>query len=126
MQDKYKNLRTEAFKKYGAFPAYPILETEDQNQLAVIIQDLYKDIDESIDAIKAYKEQEKSIEIVSKLNKYISELRENVIVHHVQKEYIDSLITEFVSINGEDESIKDTLNAAYEILELPERTKTKE
>ncbi len=126
LQDKYKNLRTEAFKKYGAFPAYPILETEDQNQLAVIIQDFYKDIDESIDAIKAYKEQEKSIEIVSKLNKYISELRENVIVHHVQKEYIDSLITEFVSINGEDESIKDTLNAAYEILELPERTKTKE
>ena len=126
LQDRYKNMRGEVFNKYKVFPAYPTLEIENQDALARIIQTLYQDLDNSIDAIKDFKSQERSITIIKELHNILSKFKNSQTLKDDDRKYIKELLAEFISINGEDDSIKNTLNAAYNIMDLADNARAKE
>lgn len=114
----YDSIKDMAYKKYGLFPAYPKMNPESEEDVQQLITSLYEDINDSIDAIDAFKVQSKTINIVEDLDKAIRKLQDSISPTKKQTEFIINKINEFLELNGEDESIKDSINAAQEILLL--------
>jgi len=118
MQDKLSKFRTQAFKQYGAFPAYPVMEYEDMDELSGFIQDLEKNMKDSFENISNYKSMETSCKIVSDLRESISEFSASEIIPIEKRQHITELLEEFLYLNKDDESIKDTIDAANKMLEF--------
>lgn len=116
----YNQIKDMVFRKYGLFPAYPKMNPESEEEIQKLITNLYSEINDSIDAIDAFKVQDKSINIVEDLNKLATKLKDSTPPTSKQMDFILNKIGEFLDLNGEDESIKDTVNAAQDILLLEE------
>lgn len=114
----YERLRHDAFKKYGMFPAYPKYDYETKENIDEIIKKFYDDITEQIEAVDAYNIQDFSMSIVKKLNTYLNKIPDSQILTTRQRHKIEKDLNEFLEINGDDESIKDTVNAAKQALAL--------
>lgn len=120
VQDKYSKWRKNLFEQYGVFPAYPKIEYKDENEVIAMVQDLYKDIKDSINTIDLLQKQDLSISIVKDLYEFISEYDNSAELSKEQKDNIKENIQQFISINEDDESRKDILKAANNILKLPD------
>nr|QGT49736.1 hypothetical protein Melaina855_1230 [uncultured Candidatus Melainabacteria bacterium] len=115
---QYDKLKTMAFKQYGMFPAYPKVDPDSKKDIEDMIQDFYNEISNSIEAIEAYKIQDQSFEIIEKIKKYSKKLDEKSPLSQRQEKYIKDLMAQFLEINGEDTSVKDTIDAGFKIMEL--------
>lgn len=117
----YNKIKDMAFRKYGLFPAYPKMNVESKEEVQKLIQTLYDEISDSIDAIDSFKVQEQTITLVNDLNKIAAKISNDSIPPTTkQRNLIIKKISEFLEVNGEDESIKESVDAAQILLTLDE------
>ncbi|MDE6138930.1 MAG: hypothetical protein K2F57_05620 [Candidatus Gastranaerophilales bacterium] len=119
---EYDKLKTMAYKNYGLFPAYPKLDFESKEEVEKCIQTFFDEIIEATEAIDAFKVQDKSFKMVKQLKNYSKKLDNSSPVSSRQEKYIKNLIYKFLELNGEDTSIKDTIDSALQIMELEPET----
>lgn len=119
---QYDKLKTMAFKDYGMFPAYPKVEHESKEDIEKCIQEFFDDIVESTQAIDAFKVQDQSFKMVEQLKKYSQKLNDSTPVSPRQEKYIKDIIYKFLQLNGEDTSVKNTIDSALKIMELEPNT----
>lgn len=119
---EYDKLKPIAFKQYGLFPAYPKIETESKEETEKCIQTFFNEIIEAAEAIDAFKVQDKSFKMVEQLKKYSKKLNDSEPITTRQEKYIKDLIYKFLQLNGEDTSVKDTIDAGFKIMELEQGT----
>ena len=122
----YNRIKDIAFKKYGLFPAYPKMNTQEPEEIEKLIVGLYNDISESIEAIESFKVQEKSIQMINDIQKVGNKLNDSVIPTSKQRKFILNKTCEFLALNGEDDSIADTINAAQKLATIDENATGKD
>lgn len=66
---KYKD---EAFRKYGAFPAYPKVEISSEETLSSALDRIYNKINSYMGSIAAYDLQQKNVDTINKLYNYMN------------------------------------------------------
>ena len=124
VQNIYPKLRKAFFKNYDLFPAYPVLEYENMDEVTKIFQNFIEEVNETIEIIDAQKDLESTIYLAKDLQKYISRFKDSSVLSQKQKEKINEKLEQFIKINGEDDdSIKDTIAAIHNLLALPENAK---
>lgn len=119
LQTYYEKMRKTYFEKYQIFPAYPIMEYEDKDEVVKIMRNFVEKVDESIESIDSYKKLDISIVLVHDLYKYISRFKDSTVLTYEQRNIINAKLRDFININGNDESIKSTTDAICELLKLP-------
>ena len=120
----YNRLSEQAFKMYRMFPGCPKYNFDKKENISNIAKKIYNDINDEIEAIDAYKVQDKSIKIINDLDKYINRISDNEILSKGQKKHITQNIKEFLELNGDDTSIQDTIDAANNLLKLDDSAKS--
>lgn len=108
--------RAEAFRKYNMFPAFPKVDMISEKEERKLIQTVYDSTSDSIESIDAYKIQAESMRIIESLKTYSDKINDSATLTNAQLEHINKAILDFVNINGNDQSIKDSIDAAQKIL----------
>lgn len=122
----YNRIKDIAFRKYGLFPAYPKMNIQEPEEVEKTITNFYNEISDSVAAIDAFKTQEKSINIINDLQKIGNKLKASIVPTANQRKFIQNKTNEFLKLNGEDDSIKDTINAAQQLITLDENATGKD
>lgn len=103
--DKYKD---DAFRKYFAFPAYPKVEISTEQEIEESLNTFKEKLDNYMDYIYAYKNQQASLEIVYNLKKYSDDkLPETGDMSQRQYSKITQEINRLLALNSSDETIND-------------------
>lgn len=114
----YGKVKHDAYKKYGVFPSYPKVETEDPKEITGMINELYEDIYESIETIHDVKEVMTEIEKIKKLQKYIQKIDDDKLLTKAQYNKINTYASKFYEKYKDDKTIQEATNAALEITKL--------
>ena len=102
------------------------MNTQEPEEIEKLIVGLYNDISESIEAIESFKVQEKSIQMINDIQKVGNKLNDSVIPTSKQRKFILNKTCEFLALNGEDDSIADTINAAQKLATIDENATGKD
>ena len=139
--DKYKD---EAFRKYFAFPAYPLVEISTEEELENSLNTFNEKLNNYMDFIYAYKNQQASLELVYELKHYA----DSKLVHSgdmTPKQYskITRDLSRLMALNSSDETLdnkkeearllfasgtkdnkayKDYINSLYDLFRIYEKT----
>lgn len=108
--------KAEAFRKYNVFPVYPKIDLLSAKGEQKILQNLYDNVSNSVDSIEAYKTQAQSMKVIDTLSKYVDQFENAAKLTDSQVKHINKGITKFLELNGDDASIKDSIDAAKNIL----------
>lgn len=103
--DKYKD---EAFRKYFAFPAYPLVEISTEEELENSLNTFNEKLNNYMDYIYAYKNQQASLELVHELKHYAdSKLTHSGDMTPKQYSKITSDLSRLMALNSSDETLED-------------------
>lgn len=117
MGKRFNTVRQQSFEKYNAFPSFPKIDGVDKEELEDTLQTLLVDINSTMESIAAYKIQIKSFEIISDLQKRLSQLDDKSKLSKYQYSIITRELREFLNINDGDETIKELLDSVQSILD---------
>lgn len=139
--NKYKD---DAFRKYFAFPAYPLVEISTEEELENSLNTFNEKLNNYMDYIYAYKNQQASLDIVYELKKY-SDLKFPKTGELSPKQYskVTQELSRLMALNSNDETIndkkeearmlfvsgtrdaktyKDYINSVYDLFKIYEKT----
>lgn len=103
--DKYKD---DAFKKYFAFPAYPLVEISTEEELKESLNTFNEKLNNYMDFIYAYKNQQASLDLINNLKKYSdSKLPKNGELTTKQYSKITQELSRLMALNSNDDTIND-------------------
>lgn len=103
--NKYKD---EAFKKYFAFPAYPLVEISTEEELEASLNTFNEKLNNYMDYIYAYKNQQASLDIIYELKKYAdTKLPQTGELAPIQYSKITQELSRLMALNSSDETIND-------------------
>ncbi|MBR6301617.1 hypothetical protein IKR55_02665, partial [bacterium] len=119
VQEMYAKMRKDLFNQYKVFPAYPVMEYEDMDAITEAVQTFIQKMDDSIDDIDAFKKQDVAMCVAGDMQKYISRFKDSTVLNEKQRERLDENLSDFMNLVGQDESIKDSVNAVCNLLTLP-------
>lgn len=113
--DKHKD---DAYRKYGAFPAYPKINlTKDP-----IIKDKIKSCLDIMDKVISTTDIQRNclfdIRLIDELDKYRTSIPEGRKLTKMERDTINSMVGSFVTYNGNDPDMEETLESAYAIFDL--------
>ena len=112
--NKYKD---EAFRKYGAFPAYPQVEISTPEDIENSLNTFNEKLNNYMDYIYAYKNQQASLEIITDMKNYAdSKFAKTGDMTPAQYKKIASYINRLMALNSNDETIDDTRAEAEQLL----------
>ncbi len=106
----YERYSQQIFDNYNLYFAYPKVNPESEEQLQESIENLYKNINDDMEAIAAFKAQIKSFDIIKNLQKITQKLDEQKPLTKKQHSIITKELREFCQINDGDETIANILN----------------
>jgi len=112
----YDSFKQDAFKKFNVFPAFPVINYESEENYKKEIDSLYNDITSDIEAISAYKAQDKSFQILYEVRKRISKLNPDSNLTKQQYKFITDKLNEFSRINEGDETLNDIFTNIQNLL----------
>ena len=111
--NKYKD---EAFRKYFSFPAYPLVEISSAEALEESLNTFNEKLNNYMDYIYAYKNQQASLDIVEDLKKYSdTKLPKTGDITHSQYSKISQQINRLMVLNASDETIDDKKEEARKL-----------
>lgn len=119
MFDKYKDRN---FRKYKAMPAYPKVDLVTDNALNNKISSIEKQSSEILNTVKLRKNIMNTMNLVNKLNDYISRIPDNRPFSPKELQNISVMAGEYITNNFQDPDVKEGLQAAFEILNMPVNT----
>ncbi len=139
--DKYKD---DAFRKYFAFPAYPLVEISTEQDLENSLNTFNEKLNNYMDYIYAYKNQQASLDLIYGLKKYAdSKLTRSGNMTPKQYSKITRDLSRLMAINSSDETLdgkkeearllfasgtknikiyKDYINSLYDLFRIYEKT----
>lgn len=115
MFNQYKDAN---FRKYGALAAYPELDLSNNKALRAEVDSLYEKVGQSMSEIIQKKNIQKDYIIVDSLGAYTNQLNPEKTPTGPQLKHAQKLAGEFVTLNMNDTSIANSLDAAYNILNM--------
>lgn len=115
MFNKWKDAN---FRKHGAFPAYPKLDLSNNKSIKAEVDSLYEKVGESMSEIIQKKNIQRDYAIIDELGNYTNQLNPEKTPTGPQIKHAQNLAGEFITLNMNDSSIADSLNAAYKILDM--------
>lgn len=118
--------KADAYRKYGAFPAYPYIDILDNTMLKAKLEQVENIVHQSLDSIKSGKINLFAYEQTEKAENFLDSLPENKKMTTVQREILNTIAGEFVSANYDDQNIARSVNSAQQLLELPADATVKE
>ena len=111
--DKYKD---ENFRKYFVFPAYPLVEISTEEELETSLNTFNEKLNNYMDYIYAYKNQQASLDLVDGLKKYSqSKFPQSGDLSPRQYAKVTQELTRLLALNSSDETISDKINEAREL-----------
>lgn len=113
--NKWKDVN---FRKYGAFPAYPELDLSHNKTIRDEVDSLYEKVSNSMSEIIQKKNIQQDYKLIDELDNYTKQLNPEKTPTGPQLKYAQKLAGEFITLNMNDTSIENSLNAAYNILEM--------
>lgn len=116
-QKYVKRLSHAAFQNYKLFFGFPEINPESDEAMKDILNNLYNNINNDMDAIVAFKAQIKSFDIIKSLQKTTSRLEQDKPITARQRTAITKKLNEFCQINAEDETIQDVLDKIKSTIE---------
>ncbi len=119
VQDMYAKMRKNLFDQYKVFPAYPVMEYEEEESIGKVFQAFIEHINDSIEDIDSFKKQDIAWGVIEGMQKYISRFSDSTVLNEKQRERVDEDLRDFINLVGPDESIKDSVSAVCNLMELP-------
>ena len=111
--DKYKD---ENFRKYFVFPAYPLVEISTEEELETSLNTFNEKLNNYMDYIYAYKNQQASLDLVGGLKKYSqTKFPQSGDLSPRQYAKVTQELTRLLALNSSDETISDKINEAREL-----------
>lgn len=121
--NKYKDRN---IRNYGAYPAYPRLDYMVGDVLDTSYNYMIEVLEKNINSVKAIDNQIENYNISHKLTNYIKKAQEQDIPSDYQYKNLNLLLGKLITINYDDESNNEVVEAAGELMELPKGTSWKE
>ena len=115
MFNKYKDRN---FRKYGAFPAYPEFDKKNNKGIKEQLDTIYNKTSEIMDEIFQKKVIKRDYQLVDEIIEYKNKLNPTKSLTTAEIEHMHKLAGEFILLNMEDDSIPNSTEAAYNLLEL--------
>lgn len=115
--NKYKDNN---IRKYNAYPAYPKTDYLSESYLQTSFNNTIEAIDESAEVIKTIKNQIQNYNISDILEEYKNKTGADTIVKGSLFKELNNIFGELVTLNLNDETIKDVTDNAYLALEFEE------
>ncbi len=116
LKKRYRKENFEDFKRYGVLPAYPKVEYEDIDAQYSLINGVFEGILDDIRAVKAFKNQKKSFEILRNTQNILNNLDSNKPFPDEKYAIVVNNLEEFMHINNGDETIQEVLEAIDNVL----------
>lgn len=116
LKKRYRKENFEDFKHYGVLPAYPKVDYEDLDFQYSLINDTFNGFLDDIRAVKAFKNQKRSFEILRDTQNILNDLDNNKSFPDKKYEMVINNLTEFMHINDGDETIVEVLNSINDVL----------
>lgn len=119
MFNKYKDIN---YRKYGAIPAYPKINVITDSKIAEMTDRFDKFVYDAIDTIRNKKINLMVYSLTNKVDELLNSVADNSKLTQKQLSLLYSIAGEFITMNDSDEAIPQSVNAAYNILELGKNT----
>jgi len=103
--EKYNKFKYQAFKDYGAFPAYPVISYKKEEGQDKLLDRLSSDLDDDILAIWAYKNQQITFNLIHDIFKIIDGAKNSELLTKRQKSVLDKDLKEIIHFNSDDETM---------------------
>ena len=117
IKKEFKKYKDDAFKKYFAFPAYPLVEISTPDEIESSIETFKNKINDYMDYIYAYKNQQASLDIVYALKEYADKkLPKTGDISERQYNKISYEINRLMALNSSDSTITDKKLEAEDLL----------
>ena len=117
VKKEFNKHKDEAFRKYGAFPAYPQVEISTPEDIENSLNTFNEKLNNYMDYIYAYKKQQVSLEIVADMRNYAnSKLPKTGDITPGQYKKITLDIQRLMSLNLNDETIQGARAGAMRLL----------
>lgn len=118
--------KAEAYRKYGAFPAYPHIDILDNTMLAKKLEHMDERIYQALDNIKSAKTNLFAYEQTEKAENFLNSLSENQKLTPAQHQILNTIAGDFATANYDDQNIVRSVNSAMQILDMPSNSTAKE
>lgn len=117
--NKYKGRNLE---QYGAYPAYPEVQYLTEEHIHTSFDANIGSVEEKINTIKILKEQIQNYEISHLLQTLNKSAKKGLIIDGKNYEYLNNIFGRLITINLNDPSVKEVVEAAETALEFEEGT----
>lgn len=121
--NKYKAKNLE---KYGAYPAYPKVNYLDENVLNVSYNQTMQKMDEDISTIAIIKNQLKGYNLNNEFKKLAKSMNPDTVLSEEQQEMINEMLTNFITLNYNNQTYMEIFKNIDNLLELPLGSKWKD
>lgn len=116
--NKYKD---ENFRNYGAIPAYPKIDLNNDPVMNEKIQTTKDLVDKSFNTISEQKNYIYDINLAHIISDYRDSIPKDRPLNNTEKKVLTKLTGDFISANLTDNDMEDALNSAYELLEMDDK-----
>ena len=114
------------YRKYGAFPAYPKIDLNGDDVLNEKVEATKNLVEQTFDTMQAQKDCIYDIKLAHMLDEYRKSIPENRALTDIEQKTLRNFVGDFITVNATDTDMKDTLDAAYDLMELPDGVSIKE
>lgn len=121
--NKYKD---ENFRQYGAIPAYPKLDLDDNPMLKQRINDTIEVVNQTVVTNNSLKNGIYDIKLVKKLDEYRNTIPDGRKLTPAERKTINAMMGDFITRNYGDKDIERSINAALELTELDKNAEIKD
>ncbi len=119
----FNQMKDEAFRKYSAFPAYPLIEISTKDSVNQSLNKFYDQVSNYILSTYAYKTQEASLETITALKKYSDKhLSQREEISYSQYLKVKKELNELFELNKNDETYTKEIKKAQDLLESDSRS----
>ena len=123
MFKKYKDAN---YRKYGAFPAYPKIDLSNDPVLNNKIETTAKLVDETFGTISMQKNCIYNIKLAHQLDEYRNMLPQDRPLNQKERAVLNNMLGKFITANMSDPDLEDSLNGAYDAMDLPKNATVKD
>ena len=118
MFNKWKDTN---YRTHGAYPAYPKVNlVNKESVIDYSMNILTSTLEQCVFEVKQIQNQIETYDLVRNLNNFVSEFDSNHILNEDEYVTISNFLGEFVTRNYDDKSITKALDAAMDLLEIPQ------
>ena len=123
IKKEFNKMKDDAFKRYFAFPAYPLVEISTPESVEQSLNTFYEKVNSYIVSTYAYKTQEASLENITKLKKYADRhLSQTDTLSYSQYLRVRKELNTLFELNENDETYTKEFEKAKALLESDSRS----